>query len=101
MSKLALIGPRALVRPLAAAGVDVFPADSTPEGQQALATISAQGEHEIVLLTERYAPDLQAEIAAAEAGGLNILLLPDHRGSTGLYREQLDQLVRKATGAAL
>ncbi|MFA5113850.1 MAG: V-type ATP synthase subunit F [Candidatus Margulisiibacteriota bacterium] len=101
MSRIALLGPKALVDPLAAAGIDVFPCDSTPESQRTLAALGAGGRHEIVLLTERYAADLSPEIAAGEQQGLNILLIPDHRGSTGLYREQLDQLVRKATGAAL
>jgi hypothetical protein len=55
--------------------------------------------HAIVFLNERYAGELQAEIDDAEDKGLNVLLLPDHRGSTGLYREMLQALIRKATGA--
>lgn len=99
MSKIALLGPKSLYSALAAAGVDVFPCDSTLQSQRRLAELSAQGEHAILFMAERYSSELTTEIEAAEAKGLNIVLLPDHRGSTGLFKEMLDGLIRRATGA--
>lgn len=99
MSKIALLGPKFMFSALAAAGVDVFSCDSTLQSRQRLAELADRGEHEIIFMDERYSSELRAEIEAAEEKGLNIVLLPDHRGSTGLFREMLHELIRKATGA--
>ena len=99
MSKIAMLGPKFIYSALAAAGVDVFPCDSTLQSQQRLSELAERGDHEIVFMAERYSSELTTEIEAAEAKGLNIVLLPDHRGSTGLFREKLHGLIRRATGA--
>lgn len=100
MLKIALLGPKFMVSPLSAAGVEVFPCDSTLQSRETLADLSARGEHAVAFMIERYSLELKEEIEAAEEKGLNILLLPDHRGSIGLYREMLEGLMKKATGAA-
>jgi hypothetical protein len=91
MPKIALIGPRPLVAPLAAAGIDIF---------SDFSAITGSGDYPLVFITEREAAEMSAEIASAEASGVNVVLLPDGRGSTGAVREELDRLIRQATGAA-
>ncbi|MFA4843421.1 MAG: hypothetical protein WC632_00525 [Candidatus Margulisiibacteriota bacterium] len=91
MPKIALIGPRPLVAPLAAAGIDVFTDFNS---------ISGSSDYPLVFITEREAVEMKTEIAAAEATGINVVLLPDGRGSTGAVREELDRLIRQATGTA-
>lgn len=100
MSKMALLGPKFIVSPLSASGIEVFPCDSTLQSRQKLAELAEQQEHGIVFMIERYATELKSEIEEAEEKGLNILLLPDHRGSIGLFQEMLHNLIKKATGAA-
>lgn len=100
MSKLALIGPKFMVAPLSAAGVEAFPCDSTLQSRETLARLTGEGKHAVVFMIERYATDLKPEIEAAEEKGMNVLLLPDHRGSIGLASEMLYGLIKKATGAS-
>ncbi len=100
MSKIAFLGPKFMVAPLSAAGVEVFPCDSTLQSRETLAELIKKGEHAVAFMIERYSLELKEEIEAAEEKGLNILLLPDHRGSMGFYREMLEGLIKKATGAA-
>lgn len=100
MSKLALLGPKFIVGPLSAAGVEVFPCDSTRQSRETLAKLTAQQEHAIIFMIERYARELVEDIETAEEKGLNVLLLPDHRGSIGLFKEMLENLIKKATGAS-
>jgi vacuolar-type H+-ATPase subunit F/Vma7 len=90
MPKIALIGPRPLVAPLAAAGIDVF---------TDFKAIADSGDYPLIFVTEREAAELKEEIATAEERGSNVVLLPDGRGSTGAVREELDRLIKQATGA--
>lgn len=99
MSKIALLGPRLMVHPFRATGIEVFACDSSRQSRKTLAELTGRGEHVIIFMIERYAGELVEDIAAAEEKGLNILLLPDHRGSIGLYKEMLDGLIKKAAGA--
>lgn len=79
MSKIALLGPVALVEPLRACGVDVF-SDNFGE-------VLARGRHELIFVTERLARELPEELAA------KVVLLPDHLGGLGLYQEKLKGLI--------
>ena len=93
MSRIALLGPKLMTGPLAGAGIDVFPCDSTMQSRHTLADLSSRGEHGIIFMIERYARELAADIAAAEEKGSNIMLLPDHRGSIGLHQEALKRII--------
>ena len=96
MSDILLVGPKKMVEPLAACGIDVLACDSRRQGCE----IIGQTVHPIVFITERLAFELQAEITSAEEKGDNIVVLPDHRGTTGYYQDLLGQLIKRATGAA-
>jgi vacuolar-type H+-ATPase subunit F/Vma7 len=100
MSKIAFIGPKYLAAPLSAAGIDTFSCDSAQQGHNIFTTILGQKEHAIVFITERTALELKENIGEAEKQGINVVLLPDHRGTTGAAREELQNLIRRATGAA-
>jgi len=93
MSKIALLGPRALVEPLSACGIDTLPCDSRLSGCSHLKELIDQGRHEVLLVTERLAQELPEELLAAEKKNINVLLLPDHLGSVGLYQEKLKGLI--------
>jgi len=100
MSKIALLGPKYLVAPLAAAGIDVAACESESHGCKMLGEFLSGGEHAIIFITESLAVEMQKEIEAAEKEGANIVSLPDHRGSIGFFKERLENLIKKATGAA-
>lgn len=99
MSKIALLGPKYLINPLSAAGIDVMACDSGKLGSEILRKLVSQGEHAIIFIAERLAVELKEDIETAEKKDMNIVLLPDHRGSIGLFQETLESLIRKATGA--
>ena len=96
MSDLLLIGPRKLVEPLGGTGIDIQACDSSLQGCE----IIKSAAHSIIFMTERLAAEMQEEIDAAEKKGRNIVLLPDHRGTTGFYKDRLNDLIRQATGAS-
>lgn len=93
MSKIALLGPAYLTEPLKACGIDAVACDSGPAGCAHLKSILEKREHAVVFITERLARDFSEEILAAEEKDLNIVLLPDHHGSLGMYKEKLKGLI--------
>jgi len=96
MSDILLIGPKKMVEPLAACGIDIQACGSRAQGCE----IIGKTVHPIIFITERLAFELPEEIRSAEEKGANIVVLPDHRGSTGYYQERLSHLIKRATGAA-
>ncbi|MFH1387633.1 MAG: V-type ATP synthase subunit F [bacterium] len=100
MSNIALIGPKYLIAPLSSSGIDTFYCDSSPQGEDIFNNIIVKGNHTIVFITEQTAMEITPSIKAAEDQGINVVLLPDHRGGIGLFNEDLDRLISKATGAS-
>jgi len=98
-TKIALVGPKYLVNPLSACGIDVAACETEKHGSEILKDLVLRGEHRIIFIIERLAVELKEEIEAAEKKDINIVLVPDHRGSVGLFREILEGLIKKATGA--
>jgi vacuolar-type H+-ATPase subunit F/Vma7 len=96
MSDILLIGPRKLVTPLSFCGIDVAACDSGRAGCEMIEAAI----HPVIFMTERLAAEMPEAIAAAEKKGQNVVLLPDHRGTTGFYKEKLEELIKKATGAS-
>jgi vacuolar-type H+-ATPase subunit F/Vma7 len=93
MSKIALLGPSSLTEPLKACGIEAFACDSGPAGSSHLKALFEKREHAVVFITERLAREFPEEIAAAEEKELNVVLLPDHHGSLGMYKEKLKGLI--------
>ena len=100
MAKIKFIGPKYLVAPLAILGIAIFPADNEAEAQIALATATKKKEPGIIFITEHLAVDLGEQIDKLnQRPDLNIVLIPDSRGSTGLASNKIDILIKRAIGA--
>jgi len=100
MHNIKIIAPKYLVEPLKILGIEVFPAESEPDARQALEDISANKEPALIFITERLAVDLAELIDRLNRKpDMNIVLIPDNRGSTGTASEKLSSLVRNSIGA--
>jgi len=100
MYKLKFIAPKYLINPLAILGIETYPADSEPEARIALEAASGKREPALIFITERLAVDLQPEIKKLnQKPDINVVLIPDNRGSTGLAISQIHSLVRNSIGA--
>lgn len=98
MSNIALIGPGYMVGPLKASGIDILGADTVKAAEQALEKIMDRGDYQIVFLTEGLALDCPDCVSKTKEK-VNLVLVPDSRGSIGLFKEKLEKLIRTATGA--
>lgn len=100
MYKIKMIAPEHLVSPLAILGIETYPAASEAEARSALERAAEKKEPALIFITERLAVDLQPEIESLNRKpDINIVLIPDHRGSTGLAASQINDLVRNSIGA--
>ncbi|MGB9612768.1 MAG: V-type ATP synthase subunit F [Candidatus Margulisiibacteriota bacterium] len=99
MSKIAFLGPKALVLPLGASGLETFACETTAQAKKTFSTLVEKEDFAIIFITERLAAEMLEEIELAEEKDINIMVLPDHRGSTGLFKERIEKLIKKATGA--
>jgi len=93
MSNIALIGPSLVVDPLAASGIKVFGCDTGARARATLENIAS--EYPLIFMTEGLALECRDLIECLE-----VTILPDHKGSSGLFKEKIDKLIRSATGAA-
>ncbi|MFH1347793.1 MAG: V-type ATP synthase subunit F [Candidatus Margulisiibacteriota bacterium] len=100
MYKIKMIAPKYLIAPLAILGIDTFAADSAASARAALEKAAGKKEPALIFITERLADDLESEIAKInQKANMNVVLIPDNRGSTGLAASQLENLVRNSIGA--
>jgi len=100
MHKIKIIGPKYLIAPLAMLGMDAYPAESEAEAHAALEGAAAKKEPALLFITERLAVDLKSEIEELNRRpDMNVVLIPDNQGSTGLAASQIDKLIRNSIGA--
>jgi V/A-type H+-transporting ATPase subunit F len=100
MYKLKIIAPKNLIAPLAILGIDDYPADSEAEARIALEKAAGKKEPALIFITERLAVDLQPEIDKLnQRPDINVVMIPDNRGSIGLAASQIHKLVRNSIGA--
>jgi V/A-type H+-transporting ATPase subunit F len=100
MHKIKIIAPKYLIAPLAILGIEVLPADSEDEARAALEKAIGKKEPALIFLSERLAVNLQDEVEKLTTqADINIVLIPDNKGSTGLAAEQIQSLVRNSIGA--
>jgi len=100
MHKIKFIAPADLIAPLAALGIETYPAESKADAQLALENAAAGKDPALVFITERLAVDLQAQIEHLNRKpDMNVVLIPDNRGSTGLAAAQIDHLIKNSIGA--
>jgi vacuolar-type H+-ATPase subunit F/Vma7 len=96
--RAAIIGPCQMVQPLRNSGIDVFGCDSALKAQDTLEKVHGMNKYSVIFMTERMAEECLGKVAELEEK-VNIVLIPDHRGSTGMFKKRLDDLIRQATGA--
>jgi len=100
MYKIKIIAPKYLIAPLAILGIDPYPADSDAEARQALEKATEKREPALIFLSERLAGDLQEDIDKLnKKPDINVVLIPDNKGSVGLAASQIQHLVRNSIGA--
>jgi vacuolar-type H+-ATPase subunit F/Vma7 len=100
MHKIKIIAPKYLIDPLAILGIEIHPADSEAEARTALETVAGKKEPALIFISERLAVDLYPEIEKLnQKPDINVVLIPDNRGSTGLATSQIHNLVRNSIGA--
>lgn len=100
MYKIKIIAPKYLIAPLAILGIDTYPADSDAEARQALEKATAKREPALIFLSERLASDLQEEIDKLnKKPDMNVVMIPNNKGSVGLAAAQIEHLVRNSIGA--
>lgn len=99
MDKIALLGPGELVLPLASSGIDAVGCRSGAEAADQIRKIAGRGEHLIILITEGIAMECLDEIENSREC-LNFVFLPDNRGSSGLFFEKTNKLIKEAIGVS-
>ena len=100
MHKLKIIGPKDLVSALAILGIETYPVENEGEAKLALEKASGQKDSALIFITERLAVDLEAEIDKLNKNpNINVVLIPDNRGSTGLAASRIHGLIKNSIGA--
>ena len=100
MHKIKFIAPKYLIAPLALLGIKTYPADSAVEAKNALAQATQKKDPSLIFITEQLTVDLQESIAKLNKNpNINIVLIPDNKGSIGLATEQIERLVKNSIGA--
>jgi len=100
MHKIKFIAPKHLIGPLAILGIETFPSESEADARLSLEQAAQKREPALIFITERLAVDLQPEIDKLNRKpDINVVLIPDNRGTTGLASSQIDELVKNSIGA--
>ena len=100
MQKIKFIAPKYLITPLQILGIETFPAESEMDARRALGEATAKREPALIFITERLAVDLQEEIDGLnKKADINVVMIPDNRGSIGIASGKILDLVRNSIGA--
>lgn len=102
MHPIKMIGREDLVGPLKILGIQTYPAESETEAKKALALAAAGKEPSLIFISERLAAGLQEEIGMLnKKAGINIVAIPDNRGSIGLESGRINDLIKNSIGAEI
>ncbi|MFH1362242.1 MAG: V-type ATP synthase subunit F [bacterium] len=100
MHKIKFIAPKYLIAPLAILGIETYPAETEGEASNQLAAIAQKREPALIFITERLATYLKEEIGKLiKKPDINVVLIPDNRGSTNMAAEEISRLVKNSIGA--
>ncbi|NQT30229.1 MAG: hypothetical protein HQ596_06630 [Candidatus Saganbacteria bacterium] len=100
MYKIKIIAPEYLIAPLKMLGIENYPAEDAASARAALEKAASIREPSLIFIIERLASDLAFEINNLnQKPDINVVLIPDNRGSTGLSTSQIDNLVKNSIGA--
>ena len=99
MYKIKMIGPRYVISTLQALGIEVSPAESEKDADYCLDKVTEKKEPSLIFISERLAVDLHEKIEKLnQKPEINIVLIPDNRGSSGSGEEQINMLIKNAIG---
>jgi V/A-type H+-transporting ATPase subunit F len=100
MNKIIFIGQKYLIAPLELLGIETLPAENGTEALSALNTAIAKSTSALIFMTETVGLDLEKEIETFNRRPeINIVLIPDNRGSLGLGRVKINKLITNSIGA--
>jgi len=100
MYKIKIIAQKYLIGLLKIIGLETYPADSEAEAKKALELATAKKEPALIFISERLAVDLQEEIRLLnKKAEINIVAIPDNRGSIGLEAGRIQNLIKNSIGA--
>ena len=103
MAKIAIVGSRDTIIGFKALGLSIFPAKTVEEARRTLRKIATE-EYATIFITDDFAKDLDEDIHNLEREiplYPSIVIIPSHRGSTGLGMKKIRALVEKAVGMDL
>jgi len=87
-----------MVLPLKTSGITIFPCNNGVQAEEIFDKIYLSKKFDVVFITEALAADVTEKITGLE-DKINIVLIPDHKGSIGLFKERLNGLIKHAIGA--
>ena len=100
MHKIKFIAPKYLISPLALLGIETYPSENETEAKAQLETIAEKKEPALIFITERLATYLKEEIDKLNRkADINVVLIPDNRGSSGVAADEINKLVKNSIGA--
>lgn len=100
MYKIKFIAPKYIIAPLQILGIETFAAESEMDARNALDKATAKREPALIFITERLAVDLQEEIDKLnKKADINVVMIPDNRGSIGIASGKIQDLVKNSIGA--
>ena len=103
MAKIAVVGSRDTITGFKALGLTTFPVKDVDEAGRTLRKIATE-EYATIFITDDLAQYLEKEIRELERNiplYPSIVIIPSHRGSTGLGMRKIRSLVERAVGTDL
>ena len=98
-SNIAIVGDGDSISCFHAVGVDVYPADRPEEVRSVFKEVTKQA-YAIIFVTEQSARHIKEEIEELAWQPVpSIVLIPNNRGSLGLGRKGVREVVKRAVGA--
>lgn len=100
MPKIKIIAPKHLISALAILGIETHPAESEKEARKALEKTGSTKESALIFISEHLAAETQDSIDKLnQKPGMNVVAIPDNRGSIGHASSQIHNLVKNSIGA--
>ncbi|MEM3017294.1 MAG: V-type ATP synthase subunit F [Candidatus Bathyarchaeia archaeon] len=104
LATIAIIADKHLAAGFRLAGVESYPVKNVEEARELLLKLASEGEHDVVILTERLSEELRRErlkILSMSRGKPVLAVIPDFQGPRGKRRRELHELVSESVGAEL
>jgi len=102
MYKISIIGYPDMLHGLQALGIEIHPVLNPHKALEILKDLANSKKFAMILITERLAIENIEEIEQMnEKPDVNIVLVPDSQGSTGLIMDRFNALAKATTGAML